>query len=119
MSAFVAPINPGAFRHRFMVRAKPGQQPTSYGYTDTPWSSAASRGMFWGAISALQGQEFEAAARRWAEARYQVLMHFACGNVIQRADRLYWGGRTLEILDSADPTGESRWWRLICSELVP
>lgn len=117
MSAWAFPVNPGTFRHHFVVRIKPGQVPTSYGYTDTPWASAVSRGTFWGSVEALEGQEFEAAQRRWSEARFQVRLHFSDGQYIQTTDRVYWNGRTLEVLDSSDPPGDRRWWRLICSEV--
>ena len=74
-------------------------------------------GTFWALVEAMGGRELDAAMQRWAEARFKVRMHYNTYG-IDRADRIYWGSRVLDILDIEDPFGDSRWLVAICKEFV-
>ena len=73
--------------------------------------------VFWADITAMQGRELDAAMQRWAEARFKVRIHFNSYG-IDRADRIFWGTRTLDILDIEDPYGDQRWLIMYCKEFV-
>jgi len=74
-------------------------------------------GTFWAEVTAMQGRELDAAMQRWAEARFKIRMHYNTYG-IERADRIYWGTRTLDILDIEDQQGDQRWLIAYCKEFV-
>ena len=74
-------------------------------------------GTFWAKVKAMQGRELDAAMQRWAEARFKVRMHYNTYG-IERADRIYWGTNTLDILDIGDALGDQRWLIAYCKEFV-
>jgi len=101
-------------RHRIVVGKRTITGQGSYGNDTITYPTL---GTFWAHIEAMQGRELDAAMQRWAEARFKVRMHYNTYG-IDRADRIYWGSRVLDILDIEDPFGDSRWLVAVCKEFV-
>ena len=66
-------------------------------------------GHAWVKITALQGNELEAAHQIWAEARFRIEMeHPLKDYTLQRRDYFKWGSRQLDIVDVEDPDQSRR-----------
>lgn len=104
---------PRAMRHKIIVQRKTITGQDSRGQDECTWTTI---GTYWAAVKALQGSELVAAQQRWAEAKFTVTIHYT--GIIQRADRIVWGARQLDILDAEDPSGDSRILQMTCREFV-
>ena len=101
-------------RHRIVIRKRTLGTQDTYGQQAITYPSL---GSFWAEITALAGRELETIMQRWAEARFKVRLHYNEYG-IDRADRIYWGMRTLDILDIEDAEGDQRWLICYCREFV-
>ena len=101
-------------RHKIVVGKRTIGSQDSYGSDVITYPSL---GTFWAEVTAMQGRELDAAMQRWAEARFKIRMHYNTYG-IERADRIYWGTRTLDILDIEDQRGDRRWLIAYCKEFV-
>ena len=102
------------FRYRVVVGKRTVTGQDSYGNDTIAYPTL---GTFWAEVKSTQGREFSAVMQKWAEAQFAVRMHYNTYG-IDRADRISWGTRTLDILDIEDPFGDSRWLVAICKEFV-
>lgn len=101
-------------RHKITVGKRTLGTQDSYGQQAITYPTL---GTFWADISALQGRELEAVTQRWAEAQFRVRMHYNKYG-IDRADRIVWGTRVLDILDVEDQYGDQRWLTMYCREFT-
>lgn len=101
-------------RHRIVVGKRTITGQDSYGNDTITYPTL---GTFYALVEAIQGRELDAAMQRWAEARFKVRLHYNTYG-IDRADRISWGTRTLDILDIEDPFGDQRWLVAVCKEFV-
>jgi SPP1 family predicted phage head-tail adaptor len=100
------PLNPGFLRERVTIQRKTVSGQNSRNEDTITYPAYLSCWMW---IGALIGREFETAQQKWAEARFKCRMPYPpSGFTIQRADRIAWGSRTLDILDAEDPDGMRR-----------
>ncbi len=107
-------LNPGLLRHRIVWQQKAISGQDSAGqdiYTWTPIVTTQCR------VTALQGRELEFANQRWADARFQIEMHYV--STLKREMRGVWGTRYLDIVDAEDPWGTGMVLKVIAKEWVP
>lgn len=57
-------------------------------------------GVYWADVQPMTGREMEAVSQRWAEARFRITARYRPDIEMRRADHLYWGTRTLDVLDA-------------------
>ena len=107
----------GTLRCQVTLQHKTILSQDTFGQDVVSWT-ADTDGPFWAMIDALQGRQLEAAQQTWAEARLRVTIRYQPGVTIERADRLLWGSRVLDILDAEDPSQRKRKVVMICRELV-
>lgn len=98
------PPNPGAYRHRAIIRRKPDDVATTRGTQPGDAASAPVKATVCGDLRALQGREFEAAHQRWALASMVFETPYFGGAVA--TDRLECLGRVFQILGAEDPDGQ-------------
>lgn len=103
----------GPYRHRITIQEKTVTGQDSYGQDTVIWPTYHA---CWASVDSLQGREFQAVQQRWADARFRVRIRYKAG--IQRAMRIVWGMRTLDILDAEDPDNTKRQIVMYCKELV-
>lgn len=103
-----------ALRHKITIGKRTTGSQNDFGNDAVTFPTL---GTFWADITAMQGRELDAAMQRWAEARFKVRLHYNTYG-IDRADRIYWGTRTLDILDIEDAHGDQRWMIAYCKEYV-
>ncbi|QDV34021.1 phage head closure protein [Tautonia plasticadhaerens] len=104
----------GRLRHRVAIRRATTTQ-GSFGQPVEAWTDLAS---CWAEVRPLAGRELEHARQVHALASHRVLMRAVAA--VTPADRLDWGGRTLEILEvrDTDVGGRTRQLMLTCRESV-
>ena len=101
-------------RHRIVIGKRTVTGQDGYGNDTITYPTM---GTFWAEVKDTTGREFTAVMQKWAEAQFAVRLHYNTYG-IDRADRIYWGSRVLDILDIEDPFGDARWLVAICKEFV-
>jgi len=107
-------VNPGRLRHRVTIQRPAASSPLN-GFGE-PGGPAVTFAAAYASIQALQGREFEAAQRLWADARFLVELQYLAG-VTTEMRILDDEGRTLNILDVEDPEGNRARLVMYCSEV--
>lgn len=104
-------LNPGLLRHKLEFYRKSTETQNSWG------EDIAMRELLFttrAQVKELAGRELFAVQQMWAEARYQIRMHFV-GDVREK-DEIDWDGRTLDIIDARDEPGTRRVLTIIAKD---